>query len=36
VLGCSQGTIRGYAFRALTALRIELRAPAGTTEGKSR
>jgi RNA polymerase sigma-70 factor (sigma-E family) len=32
-LGCSPGTVRGYASRALAALRIELRTSAVATEG---
>lgn len=35
VLGCAPGTIRGYASRALAALRVELRAPVFTEEGLS-
>ncbi len=36
VLGCTPGTVRGYASRALAALRVELRpnAPVITTEGR--
>ncbi len=36
VLGCAPGTIRGYAFRALAALRVELspKALAVTKEGR--
>jgi RNA polymerase sigma-70 factor (sigma-E family) len=35
VLGCTPGTVRGYASRALAALRVELRpnAPVSTKEG---
>jgi RNA polymerase sigma-70 factor (sigma-E family) len=31
VLGCTPGTVRGYASRALTTLRVEMRAPAKET-----
>lgn len=38
VLGCRPGTVRGYAARALTALRVEMagppRQPAGIREGQ--
>jgi RNA polymerase sigma-70 factor (sigma-E family) len=36
LLGCTPGTVRGYASRALAALRVELRpnAPVITTEGR--
>ena len=33
VLGCTPGTVRGYASRALATLRVEMRAPAFTEEG---
>lgn len=33
VLGCKPGTVRGYASRALAALRVELRAPEFSEEG---
>jgi RNA polymerase sigma-70 factor (sigma-E family) len=32
-LGCSPGTVRGYASRALAALRVEMRVPVLTEEG---
>ncbi|MGH3299883.1 MAG: SigE family RNA polymerase sigma factor [Trebonia sp.] len=36
ILGCKPGTVRGYASRALTALRVELsqKTPAVTEEGR--
>ena len=36
VLGCAPGTVRGYASRALAALRVELdpKALTVTTEGR--
>lgn len=34
VLGCAPGTVRGYASRALAALRVELRAPMSVEAGR--
>jgi RNA polymerase sigma-70 factor (sigma-E family) len=33
LLGCAPGTVRGYASRALAALRVEMRLPAFVEEG---
>jgi DNA-directed RNA polymerase specialized sigma24 family protein len=30
ILGCTTSTVRGHAFRALRALRVELAAPGAT------